>query len=104
MLVNGFINVSISTLERRFGFKSSDTGVMAVGYDIAFCISTTFLTYFGARSHRPRIIGIGAVVMAIGALTFWLPHFTTPRYNPNTEGFGGKHCKPITANLVRRIT
>ena len=89
MLVNGFVNVSISTLEKRFGFKSSETGVMAVGYDIGFCIITLFVTYFGARSHRPRMVAIGAFVMGVGALTFWLPHFTTPLYQ-YSEGFEGK--------------
>ncbi|XP_078491175.1 solute carrier organic anion transporter family member 4C1-like [Ciona intestinalis] len=81
MLVNGFVNVSITTLEKRFGLKSSETGIISVGYDIAFCILTMFVTYFGNRSHRPRIIAIGAFILGLGALMFFLPHFTTGLYS-----------------------
>ena len=89
MLVNGFINVSISSLEKRFGFRSSETGVVSVGYDIAFCCLTVFLTYFASRSHRPRIVGTGIFILGVGALIFWLPHFTTDEYEL-TGGFGGR--------------
>uniref|UniRef100_F6TIF0 Solute carrier organic anion transporter family member n=2 Tax=Ciona intestinalis TaxID=7719 RepID=F6TIF0_CIOIN len=81
MLVNGFVNVSITTLEKRFGLQSSETGIISVGYDIAFCILTMFVTYFGNRSHRPRIIAIGAFILGLGALMFFLPHFTTGLYS-----------------------
>ena len=91
MLVNGFINVSISTLEKRFGFTSSETGVMATGYDIGFCCLTMFVTYFGARSHRPRLVAIGTFVMGVGAMIFWLPHFTTPNYVYSNEFEGEKN-------------
>lgn len=96
MLVNGFVNVSISTLEKRFGFKSSETGVMATGYDIAFCCITMFVTYFGATSHRPRMVAIGTFVMGVGAMVFWLPHFTTPLYS-YASGFNGRSLKCFTS-------
>ena len=89
MLVNGFVNVSISTLEKRFGFTSTETGVMSVGYDIAFCCVTMFLTYFAARAHRPRLVGIGIFILGVGAMIFCLPHFTTPLYKIS-DRFGGK--------------
>uniref|UniRef100_H2YEL8 Solute carrier organic anion transporter family member n=1 Tax=Ciona savignyi TaxID=51511 RepID=H2YEL8_CIOSA len=81
MFVNGFINVSITTLEKRFGLRSSEAGVISVGYDIAFCILTMFVTYFGSRSHRPRIISVGAFLLGVGGLIFSLPHFTTGLYS-----------------------
>uniref|UniRef100_H2YEM2 Solute carrier organic anion transporter family member n=1 Tax=Ciona savignyi TaxID=51511 RepID=H2YEM2_CIOSA len=76
-----FINVSITTLEKRFGLRSSEAGVISVGYDIAFCILTMFVTYFGSRSHRPRIISVGAFLLGVGGLIFSLPHFTTGLYS-----------------------
>ena len=89
MLVNGFVNVSISSLEKRFGFGSSLAGVMATGYDIAFCCVTMFVTYFLATSHRPRIVGIGIFIMGVGATVFMLPHFTTDEYQ-YSDGVEGK--------------
>ena len=90
MLVNGFINVSISTLEKRFGFQSSETGVMSIGYDMGFCLLTMFVTYFGAKSHRPCLVGIGAFVIGLGALVFSLPHFTTPEYSYSDDFAGSQ--------------
>ncbi|XP_076801719.1 solute carrier organic anion transporter family member 4C1-like [Clavelina lepadiformis] len=92
MLVNGFVNVSISTLEKRFGLNSSETGVVSTGYDIAFCVLTMFVTYFGARSHRPRMVAIGSFIMGLGAMVFWLPHFTTGNYE-YADGFSDT-CSP----------
>jgi len=89
MLVNGFVNVSISTLERRFGLLSSETGVISVGYDIAFCVCTMFVTYYGARMHRPRLLAIGSSIMGLGALVFSIPHFTTGLYEYAND-FSGK--------------
>ena len=89
MLVNGIINVSISSLEKRYNLKSSETAVVATGYDMAFCVATMFVTYFGGRSHRPRLVAIGCVTMAVGALIFSIPQFVIDKYG--IEGsFSGK--------------
>ena len=89
--MNGFVNVGISSLEKRFGFSSSETGIMAISYDIAFSCITVFVTYFGTRFHRPRIVGIGAFVMGVGAMVFWLPHFTTEEYQYSSNKFEGTY-------------
>ncbi len=88
MLVNGFVNVGISSIEKRFGLKSSQTGVVAVGYDIAFCVCTLFVTYAWSRSHRPRIVACGCLTMAVGAFIFTLPHFTTGLYEYSSNFTG----------------
>ena len=35
MVVNGFISVVISTIERRFDLKSTESGFIASSYDMA---------------------------------------------------------------------
>lgn len=47
MVVNGFVNVVITTIERRFGLRSSETGLVAGGYDIASFLCLVPVTYFG---------------------------------------------------------
>ena len=56
MVVNGFVNVVISTLERRFGLTSAQTGLIAGSYDIGSLLSVIPITYFGGRlgSSKPR--------------------------------------------------
>lgn len=34
-----------------------------------------FVSYFGAKLHRPKLIGIGCFVMGIGSILTALPHF-----------------------------
>lgn len=55
-------------------------GLIASSYDIAACLCLTFVSYFGGTGHKPRWLGWGVLVMALGSLVFALPHFTTPAY------------------------
>jgi organic anion transporter 4A len=56
MVVNGFVNVVISTLEKRFGLQSWETGWIASSYDIGSLLTVIPITYFGGRlgSSKPR--------------------------------------------------
>ncbi|KAL0268937.1 UNVERIFIED_CONTAM: hypothetical protein PYX00_010711 [Menopon gallinae] len=82
MVVNGFVNVVITTIERRFGLRSSETGLVAGGYDIASFLCLVPITYFGGRrdASKPKWIGYGILFMALGSFVFALPHFMVPAY------------------------
>lgn len=82
LVVNGFINVVITTIERRFGLRSTQTGLVASGYDIASFLCLVPVSYFGGRlgASKPRWIGWGVVVMGLGAFVFALPHFLVGQY------------------------
>lgn len=86
LVVNGFINVVITTIERRFGLRSSQTGLIASGYDISSFLCLVPVTYFGGRlgASKPRWIGIGLIFMGIGAFIFSLPHYLVGEYRANT--------------------
>lgn len=55
MVVNGFVNVVITTIERRFGLRSSQTGLIAGGYDIASFLLLVPVSYLGGRSKASKL-------------------------------------------------
>ncbi|XP_075427540.1 solute carrier organic anion transporter family member 4A1 [Ascaphus truei] len=83
MVVNGFINTVITSIERRFDLHSYHSGLIASSYDIAACVCLMFVSYFGGNGHKPRWLGWGVLVMGIGSLVFALPHFTSSAYEGN---------------------
>ncbi|XP_051157758.1 solute carrier organic anion transporter family member 4A1 isoform X2 [Leptopilina boulardi] len=82
LVVNGLINVVITTIERRFGLSSSQTGLIAGGYDIASFFLLIPISYLGGRtiSSKPRYIGVGVLVLGLGALLFASPHYFAGPY------------------------
>ncbi|XP_048489286.1 solute carrier organic anion transporter family member 4A1 isoform X1 [Plutella xylostella] len=87
MVVNGFVNVVITTIEKRFGLRSMQTGVIAGGYDMASFICLAPVTYLGGRAgaSKPRWLGLGVLLMGGGSLLFALPHFLVPPYRVASE-------------------
>lgn len=83
MIINGFINTVVTSIERRFDLRSYQAGLIASSYDIAACVCLAFVSYFGGTGHKPRWLGWGVLIMALGSLVFALPHFTTPPYQVN---------------------
>ncbi|CAG0922011.1 unnamed protein product [Notodromas monacha] len=82
MVVNGLVNVIISTVERRFQLSSTESGLIASFYDIGYFFCAIPVTYFGGRSQasKPKWVSAGVLFMAAGFFVFCLPHFTTPVY------------------------
>lgn len=107
MIVNGFINTVITSIEQRFDLHSYQSGLIASSYDIAACLCLTFVSYFGGQGHKPRWLGWGVLVLGIGSLVFALPHFTAGHYEVkmNEEvGTGaclgnGSHVKCMDSGL-----
>uniref|UniRef100_A0A3P9K4B5 Solute carrier organic anion transporter family member n=1 Tax=Oryzias latipes TaxID=8090 RepID=A0A3P9K4B5_ORYLA len=78
--VGAYLVSVLTTLERRFNLQSADVGVIASSFEIGNLALILFVSYFGARAHRPRLIGCGGIVMAFGAFLSALPEFLTNQY------------------------
>ena len=57
MAINGFLSTSLSNLERRFDFTSTQTGVIAATYDIGYVLTVILVTYYGGIGHKGRWLG-----------------------------------------------
>lgn len=66
---------SITQIERRFDLPSSVVGIIDGSFEIGNLLVILFVSYFGSKLHRPRIIGIGCLIMGMGSIISALPHF-----------------------------
>lgn len=80
MVVNGLVNISISTIEKRYELKSSLTGLISSSYDIAFCLLSLFVSFIGERGHKPRWLAFASFMIGLGALVYSLPKFFSGKY------------------------
>lgn len=81
MTVNGLVYVIITTLERRFNLQSVQSAFVSSAYDLMSMLFIIFVTYFGEKANKPRLIGTGALIFACGSVVFTLPHFLSGLYN-----------------------
>ncbi|XP_022104544.1 solute carrier organic anion transporter family member 4A1-like [Acanthaster planci] len=82
LVINGYINTGIGTIERRFELSSRASGLIVSMYDITCAILVLFVTYVGGRGHKPKWLTWGLIFMGTGSAIFALPHFTTGLYQP----------------------
>nr|DBA30243.1 TPA: hypothetical protein GDO54_006251 [Pyxicephalus adspersus] len=70
----------ITQIERRFNIPSKLVGIIDSSFDIGNLLVITFVSYLGAKLHRPRMIGFGCMIMFLGSCLTTLPHFIMKRY------------------------
>ncbi|XP_072509655.1 solute carrier organic anion transporter family member 1B1-like isoform X1 [Notamacropus eugenii] len=75
---------SITQIERRFGITTSKAGLIDGSFEIGNLLVITLVSHFGAKSHIPRIIGIGCLLMGTGSMLTALPHFLMGNYRYNS--------------------
>ena len=64
----------ITTLEKRFGFSSSKSGMLMSVKEVAFMCVVAVMTHFANNVHRPRFLTIMGILGAAGGYIFVLPH------------------------------
>ncbi|XP_061107653.1 solute carrier organic anion transporter family member 1C1-like [Conger conger] len=79
-----YMKSSITQIERRFDLSSSHTGLIDGSFEIGNLLFLVAVSHFGAKLHRPRLIGAGCLVMAVGTGLIGLPHFFMGSYKFDT--------------------
>ncbi|MBN3307771.1 SO3A1 protein, partial [Amia calva] len=103
--VGAYLVSVLTTLERRFNLQSADVGVIASSFEIGNLALILFVSYFGAKGHRPRLIGCGGIVMALGALLSALPEFLTHQYEYEAgEFWRGEDGRDVCSNTSIRAS
>ncbi|XP_022082621.1 solute carrier organic anion transporter family member 2A1-like [Acanthaster planci] len=70
-----YLSAVISTIEKRFQLKSSESGLLMSLNDISALCGVLFVAHMGGKYHRSRIIGISGLVVALGSFMSALPQF-----------------------------
>jgi MFS family permease len=72
----GFVNTSYSTLERRFHFTSTTTGIISGFNNLGSLLAIIPLSHLADRSaFKLRYIALGLFIIGLGSVLFCLPHF-----------------------------
>ncbi|CAM5079676.1 unnamed protein product [Natator depressus] len=75
---------SITQIERRFDIPSSVAGLIDGSFEIGNLLVLAFVSYFGAKFHRPKIIALGCCIMSAGSILTAMPHFFMGYYKYET--------------------
>ncbi|XP_041126787.1 solute carrier organic anion transporter family member 3A1-like [Polyodon spathula] len=78
---NAYLISMLSTLEKRFSLRTTELGLIASGFEIGNLLVILLVSYFGGKGHRPRLIGCGGIIMALGSLLCALPEFVSHQYD-----------------------
>ncbi|EHB09306.1 Solute carrier organic anion transporter family member 1B3 [Heterocephalus glaber] len=94
------MKTAITQIERRFDISSSVAGFIDGGFEIGNLLVIVFVSYFGSKLHRPKLIGIGCVVMGVGSILTALPHFFMGYYRYSTESHVNTTESSISTCLI----
>ncbi|XP_070686219.1 solute carrier organic anion transporter family member 1C1-like [Pempheris klunzingeri] len=84
-LSGSYMKSTITQLERRFEMPSYLIGIIDGSFEIGNFLVIAFVSYFGAKLHRPKIIAIGCILMSFGTFLIAMPHFIIGRYKIETS-------------------
>ncbi|XP_042324634.1 solute carrier organic anion transporter family member 1A2 isoform X2 [Sceloporus undulatus] len=75
-----YVNSMLTQIERRFNIPASLVGVINGSFEMGDFLVIGFVSYLGAKLHRPRTIALGCALMGLGCFLIGLPHFLMGRY------------------------
>lgn len=83
-LSGSYMKSTITQIERRFDISTSVVGIIDSCFEVGNLLIIAFVSYFGARLHRPKGIAAGSFVMAAGCFIMTMPHFLMGHYKYET--------------------
>jgi organic anion transporter 5A len=89
LVLNGTMNVIISSLQKEFYLKSKDTGMYISLYDVGSLMAAIFVPIMGTRGSKPRWIAFGMFMLFVGCMVNVAPHFLKSRPSNMTVTING---------------
>uniref|UniRef100_A0AAY4BF73 Solute carrier organic anion transporter family member n=1 Tax=Denticeps clupeoides TaxID=299321 RepID=A0AAY4BF73_9TELE len=73
-----YMKSSITQIERRFDLSSSLVGLIDGSFEMGNLLFLALVSHFGAKMHRPRLIAVGCLLMAVGSALTGLKYLYVP--------------------------
>ncbi|KAM6320702.1 solute carrier organic anion transporter family member 1C1-like [Aegotheles albertisi] len=89
---------SITQIERRFDLMSSTVGFVDGSFEMGNLLVIAFVSYFGAKLHRPKVIAAGCFIMSLGSFLTAMPHFFMGYYKYDTVSHTASSTN-LTSNI-----
>lgn len=70
-----FLVSQLTTIEKRFGFSSSQSGFILSSSQISFVVCILLFSYYSRHSHIPRILSVTNMIAGATGLIFFTAHF-----------------------------
>ncbi|KAL5284966.1 hypothetical protein ACFFRR_006968 [Megaselia abdita] len=93
---NSYFNGIVTTLEKRFKIPSRNVGIIMSAVDIVNVFGSWFISYYGGRQHRPRLMAVGLILLAAYNSLVILPHLI---YGPGNVDSVRKHENTMICGL-----
>lgn len=92
---------TLSTLEKRFAFKSKISGTIMIADEITPLFVGIIISYYATKAHRPRIVALGMILSAGCAFVTSLPYFIygpmqNTLFNDIKSNTGPEYCDSST--------
>uniref|UniRef100_A0A8C2Y5W9 Solute carrier organic anion transporter family member n=1 Tax=Coturnix japonica TaxID=93934 RepID=A0A8C2Y5W9_COTJA len=80
-MTGAYLNSMYTQIEKQFNIPASLVGIINGSFEIGNLLLIAFVSYFGGKFHRPKLIALGCTVFAFGCLLTSFPHFLIGRYH-----------------------
>uniref|UniRef100_A0A669Q8Q0 Solute carrier organic anion transporter family member n=2 Tax=Phasianus colchicus TaxID=9054 RepID=A0A669Q8Q0_PHACC len=80
-MTGAYLNSMYTQIEKQFNIPASLVGIINGSFEIGNLLLIAFVSYFGGKFHRPKVIALGCTVFAFGCLLTSFPHFLFGRYH-----------------------
>ena len=84
LVVTGVAFTILTSIEKQFGMSSTHVALFGTSYDVAYGVFCALVGYIGHK-HKPRWLGIGLMVMAIGAFIASMPKYIIGEYKAGIQ-------------------
>ncbi|VDI78739.1 solute carrier organic anion transporter family, member 3A [Mytilus galloprovincialis] len=76
-----YIASQITTIEKQFGFTSTQSGILMSCNDIGYLAVTLFVSYFADKVHGPRVLSFSTLSFGVAGIICAIPYFVSPMYS-----------------------